>query len=187
MANGRRMEGLLIMKKTQLKQSGSDAAKTVQFERGSDSPNDYVARLDDSAAIEIEIESDRAGCGWLHLGGKVRRYQTARRDQRVFVWLDGYSYTFDIEQRTARRVGGSAAAVGGGQLNAPMPGTILKISVAAGDEVEAGAAVIVMESMKMEMTLTAPSAGTVKEIHCKVGQLVEVDQLLASLEPKSDA
>jgi len=174
------------MKKTQLKQTGADAARTVQLERGSDSPNDYVVRLDDNNAIELEIESDRAGGGWLHHRGKVRRFQTARRDQRVFVWLDGFSYSFDIEQRTARRVGGAAATAGGGQLNAPMPGTILKINVAPGDEVEADAAVIVMESMKMEMTLAAPSAGTVKEIHCQVGQLVEVDQLLALLEPKSD-
>ena len=40
-----------------------------------------------------------------------------------------------------------------------------------------------MESMKMEMTLSAPFAGTVKAIHCTPGELVETGRLLAELEP----
>lgn len=175
------------MTKTQLKQTGSDESRLVQLERGSDSDENFVARIDDGAAIELDIEANRIGGGSLHRAGAVRRFQTARRGNQIFVWMDGASYSFNIEQRTARRAGGSAAASGSGNLIvAPMPGTILKINVAPGDEVEANAAVIVMESMKMEMTLSAHTAATVKAINCKVGQLVEVDQALATLEPKRD-
>ena len=53
------------------------------------------------------------------------------------------------------------AAVAAGSLLAAMPGTVVRVAVAAGDVVEAGAPVLVLEAMKMQHTVTAPTAGTV--------------------------
>ena len=64
-----------------------------------------------------------------------------------------------------------------------MPGTILQLKVKAGDTVEANQPLIIMESMKMEMTLSAPYAGWVAAINGQEGQLVDMGTLLVKLEP----
>src|SRR6185436_10634708 len=69
-----------------------------------------------------------------------------------------------------------------GGLTAPMPGRIIALHVSAGDKVERGAALIVMEAMKMEHTVTAPAAGTVARILCAVGDQVKEGAELLVLE-----
>jgi acetyl-CoA/propionyl-CoA carboxylase biotin carboxyl carrier protein len=63
----------------------------------------------------------------------------------------------------------AAAAVSGDALTAPMQGTIVKVAVAEGDTVEAGALIVVLEAMKMEQPLTAHKAGTVTGLRAEVG------------------
>ena len=67
-----------------------------------------------------------------------------------------------------RRMGGS----GGGALNAPMPGSVVRLHVKVGDEVAEGDAVLTLESMKMESDLYAPQAGAIKAIHTEAGAKV---------------
>jgi pyruvate carboxylase subunit B len=63
-----------------------------------------------------------------------------------------------------------------------MPGLILEIMVAVGDQVMAGTPVIKMEAMKMENQIPSPANGTVKEIAVKVGDNVSTDETLIVLE-----
>ena len=72
-----------------------------------------------------------------------------------------------------------AAARTAGGLVAPMPGKVVKVLVTIGQEVAAGTALIVLEAMKMEHTVRAIEAGTVRELAAAVGDQVESDQLLA--------
>ena len=58
-------------------------------------------------------------------------------------------------------------------MSAPMPGVVLKILVAAGDQVTKGTPLLILEAMKMEHQLTAPSDGIVASINCKEGELVQ--------------
>jgi 3-methylcrotonyl-CoA carboxylase alpha subunit len=60
----------------------------------------------------------------------------------------------------------------GGGLAAPMPGKVIAVLVAAGAAVERGTPLVIMEAMKMEHTITAPGAGTVREILYAVGEQV---------------
>ncbi|MEP6864996.1 MAG: biotin/lipoyl-containing protein, partial [Deltaproteobacteria bacterium] len=69
-------------------------------------------------------------------------------------------------------------AVKGG-LVAPMPGKVVKVLVTEGQEVAAGAALVVLEAMKMEHTVRASDGGTVKALHVAVGDQVDADRLLA--------
>ena len=76
----------------------------------------------------------------------------------------------------------SAGSVGGGPteaVTAPMQGTIVKVLVAVGDEVEAGQAVCVLEAMKMENSILAAHAGTVEELKVEPGQSVETGATIA--------
>ena len=68
--------------------------------------------------------------------------------------------------------GSGAAAVGSGNVEVPMQGTIVKVLVELGQAVEVGQAVVVLEAMKMENQIAADKAGTVKEIKVKAGDTV---------------
>ena len=67
-------------------------------------------------------------------------------------------------------------------MQSPMPGKVVKVLVAVGEEVKAGAGVVVVEAMKMETELKAPRDGKVKSVAVKEGQAVEAGQTLATLD-----
>jgi acetyl-CoA/propionyl-CoA carboxylase biotin carboxyl carrier protein len=70
----------------------------------------------------------------------------------------------------------------GGEVAAPMQGTIVKVLVAEGDAVEPGQALMVLEAMKMETTIAAPGAGSVAELRVADGDTVGTGEILAVLE-----
>jgi biotin carboxyl carrier protein len=67
-------------------------------------------------------------------------------------------------------------------VEAPMVGKILKIEKNVGDHVDEDDVVIVMEAMKMEIPIVAPTSGTLKEVKVTPGQAVEAEQELAVIE-----
>jgi propionyl-CoA carboxylase alpha chain len=69
-----------------------------------------------------------------------------------------------------------------GSLLAPIPGTVVRTEVAVGDKVVKGAAVVVLEAMKMEHVIRAPTDGVVMEIRIEPGQTVDVGVVLAVVE-----
>ncbi|MGZ4175552.1 MAG: ATP-binding protein [Solirubrobacteraceae bacterium] len=74
------------------------------------------------------------------------------------------------------------AAAADGDVRAPMPGQVLLVHAETGDRVTAGDPLVVLESMKMELVLTAPVDGEVTELTVAVGDKVAVDQPLARVE-----
>jgi 3-methylcrotonyl-CoA carboxylase alpha subunit len=81
-----------------------------------------------------------------------------------------------------RAAGGTAGAAGDGAILAPMPGRVIAVDVAAGDNVTKGQKLLTLEAMKMEHGLTAPFDGTVAELNVAVGSQVQVDALLVRIE-----
>ncbi|TVT36089.1 acetyl/propionyl/methylcrotonyl-CoA carboxylase subunit alpha [Amycolatopsis rhizosphaerae] len=78
-----------------------------------------------------------------------------------------------------KRAGGTKAAVSGDAVAAPMQGTIVKVAVEEGQQVEAGELIVVLEAMKMEHRISAPADGVVDQLPVSVGQQVEVGAVLA--------
>ncbi|MBL7226332.1 MAG: acetyl-CoA carboxylase biotin carboxyl carrier protein subunit [Desulfobacteraceae bacterium] len=68
------------------------------------------------------------------------------------------------------------------EITAPMGGKIIDVKVTAGDIVNEGDEVIILEAMKMELPVVAPVSGTVKEVKCNKGDAVEADVVLVILE-----
>jgi acetyl-CoA carboxylase biotin carboxyl carrier protein len=68
------------------------------------------------------------------------------------------------------------------EVEAHITGTVWKIEVAVGDQVDEGDTVVILESMKMEMPVEAEDGGTVKEILCEEGQSVSEGDALVVLE-----
>jgi 3-methylcrotonyl-CoA carboxylase alpha subunit len=67
-----------------------------------------------------------------------------------------------------------------------MPGKVIAVDVAEGDQVTAGQRLMVLEAMKMEHALTAPFDGTVIELSASAGAQVQVEALLAVVEPAEE-
>ncbi|MDQ4126440.1 MAG: ATP-grasp domain-containing protein [Actinomycetota bacterium] len=68
-------------------------------------------------------------------------------------------------------------------LTAPMPGTVIKVLVEEGDDVEEGRLILVLEAMKMEQSISAPHAGVVRSLPFGEGSLVPAGAVLAEVEP----
>jgi acetyl/propionyl-CoA carboxylase alpha subunit len=94
-----------------------------------------------------------------------------------------------LEVRDPRREKGSGIGhegVGGRvELAAPMPGKVVSVLKQAGDEIEAGKGIVVLEAMKMENELRSPITGRVTMLGVKPGESVETGQLIAVVEPPS--
>jgi 3-methylcrotonyl-CoA carboxylase alpha subunit len=119
------------------------------------------------------VEGDRV---WFVEGGGHRRTaRVAKAGARAWVLSEGALFPF-VEQPRFAEPGVEVVA---GGLVAPMPGKIVKILVAAGQEVAAGAPLVVLEAMKMEHTVRAAAAGRVAALHVAVGEQVDTDRLLA--------
>jgi propionyl-CoA carboxylase alpha chain len=111
--------------------------------------------------------------------GVRRRYRVRLQPHAAFVsGPEGQStFTLRTEDDVAER-GGTA-----GECRAPLPGAVTKVLVSVGDEVVEGDGLVVLEAMKMEHTLRALGAGTVRAVHGAPGQQVDVGDLLVEMEP----
>jgi acetyl-CoA/propionyl-CoA carboxylase biotin carboxyl carrier protein len=110
------------------------------------------------------------------LDGVARRYAFARDGDVLWIARDGHH----LELRVARAAGGGAAH-GADSLEAPMPGTVLLVHAENGQQVEEGEVLLVIESMKMELSIAAPHAGTVEGLDVAVGDKVGLRQVLAEV------
>ena len=104
------------------------------------------------------------------------------RDGETF-WVAGDGGTWDLRllPLVEARIRAGAAGVDG-RVPSPMPGAVVAVFVADGDTVAAGDRVVAVEAMKMEHSLTAPVAGTVR-LHVADGDQVAAGQVLATVEP----
>ena len=101
----------------------------------------------------------------------------------VLVTFDGRTASVTLNGRRNRRPADAGAHAQGDQsVRAPMPGRVLRVLVAAGDEVAAGQGIVVVEAMKMENELRAPKAGRVKDVSVLAGASVDAGKVLVVIE-----
>ena len=106
----------------------------------------------------------------------------------LHLWLDGDLFIFrraDTADGPGRRRGDGTRAGNTGDVLAPMPGAVLEVLVGEGEKVERNQTVVVMESMKMELLITAPRDGVVNRVSVQAGQQVERGMRLLELAPES--
>lgn len=110
--------------------------------------------------------------------GKPAQVAWTKQGRKLWVHVNGRSY--ELEKAIAGR--GAGAANSDRSLRAPIPGQVRKVVAQVGEQVEAGALLMVLEAMKMEIRIQAPHAAKVASINVQEGQTVEKDQLLVELE-----
>jgi 3-methylcrotonyl-CoA carboxylase alpha subunit len=171
------------MAKILLQAEGGSAPLEVEFEPLRRSEPDRIVVRCGELQGEARLVQLTDGTGWLELHGRVIPFSVQRTGSRIEVWLDGRIHVLSLADRAARRVGAEHRPLEQEELTAPMPGTILRIQVQPGEVFAAHQPLFIMESMKMEMTLSVPHAGQVESVLCAEGQLVEMGAVLAKLKP----
>jgi biotin carboxyl carrier protein len=91
------------------------------------------------------------------------------------IWVD---LGHDVYQFHLPPPGGPGAGHAFDALMPPMPATVVRVNVKAGDEVKLGDVLVVLEAMKMELPIRAPHDGTVQTVECQPGDLVQPGQVL---------
>ncbi|MDP9142286.1 MAG: biotin/lipoyl-binding protein [Pseudomonadota bacterium] len=132
--------------------------------------------------VDVDLKTSPDGRAWLTVGERHVEVVVAVRGDDVFVHIDGEAYQLRYQHpldRLAAQAGGAASD----RILAPMPGSIVSVSVKVGDAVAKGQTLLVMESMKMETTIAAPRDGVIAALAFDKGQTFDRDVLLLSLEP----
>jgi len=134
-----------------------------------------------------KIDRSKAAAGGEE--GKPSAYTVTINDKPYNVKLsdgqavvNGVNYAFDIKAADADAAGGAGTTGGTGvkhNVEAPMPGLILRIEKNVGDAIQEGDLILVMEAMKMENEIHAPASGTLTEIKVKQGDQLKAGELLA--------
>ena len=137
-------------------------------------------------AIALGIESQQTGEGLCRTeSGRTHAFAWAWVGPELHLWLDGDLFVFQLSE--VRRRGNAPATEALGDVLAPMPGAVLEVLVREGDRVERSQTVVVMESMKMELAITASRNGVVRRVAVVPGQQVDRGMRLLELAPESDA
>jgi len=118
------------------------------------------------------------------LEGVRRAVRVLEHGAAVVVFIAGESWQFEAVDMLAPPPGADVTA---GRLTAPMPGRVVQLLVAAGDRVRRGQPMMIVEAMKMEHTIAAPSDGTVAAVHYAPGDLVEEGAELIALAESDGA
>ena len=122
---------------------------------------------------EFEVEVEREGDAWRVLVG-------------------GKEYSIQVDGGTHSETGrGSAGRSRGrkrsGTISSPIPGKVVTMHVAVGDQVEEGEVLLILEAMKMQNEIQAPIQGTVSEVNCESGDSVEANAPLVIIEPPEES
>jgi biotin carboxyl carrier protein len=160
-------------------------ARTVSVERGEGGV--YHVVLD---TVPHEVDAARVGPFGLSLvldreAGLSREVQVAPASApgEWLVTLEGRVAAATINRRRTARGGSDGVdAQGEHSVVAPMPGRVVRVLVAPGDEVAAKQGVVVVEAMKMENELRSPKAGRVKDVAVAPGTSVEAGRVLVVIE-----
>ena len=139
-------------------------------------------------SIDGEVHNlrlEQIGAGRLHLrhGGRWLECWVVRTARGTWVWTEG----------RARRVGDASgqrrgASSGQGQQVTPsMPAVVVGVKDEPGQQVDSGQALLVISAMKMETTLVAPYAGTVRSVNTEIGARVTPGDVLVQIDADEES
>jgi len=142
----------------------------------------WSCRLD-GREVEVDAVLVRPDVLSLRMGNEAYEVKCERVAGGTNIWVGSAQFTAEVHDPRSLR--GRVRAVddhGPRKLTAPMPGKIVRVMVNPGDEIEAGAGVMVVEAMKMQNEIKSPKKGTIQKILVTEGAAVNAGDVLAIVE-----
>jgi biotin carboxyl carrier protein len=131
-------------------------------------------------ASVIEVEPGIYSVLWR---GRSYEVKIASNGNPSIIDVDGHRIPIEItDPRSVRPNGAGRAGEGRQSIVAPMPGKIVRVLVAEGDEVAAGQGIVVVEAMKMQNEMKCSRGGRVVSVSAKEGAAVTAGEVLAVIE-----
>ena len=119
----------------------------------------------------------------VRIGTRNLRVRAVADDGCCWAVADGCTFRFEVVAAADDAAAGSGPAASDAVLTAPMPGTVTAVRAAPGQAVERDDPLVVLEAMKMELTIRAPRDGVVESTCCRPGDLVRPGAPLVRLRP----
>jgi biotin carboxyl carrier protein len=138
----------------------------------------------DGKAFEVDGRAVRPGTWSIILEGHSYMVELDKRRTGIAASVGAGETMLQVEDALHRRLAAAAQPRDkprGETIRAPIAGKVVKVLVAPGDSVAAGAAIIVLEAMKMENELVSERGGTVSAVHKQAGQAVDTGDLLVEI------
>jgi biotin carboxyl carrier protein len=136
----------------------------------------------DGRPLEVDLVETGAHFLSLLIGGRSHEVGLRATPRGYSVTLDHEVLEVELQAAGRGALPQARAAAGPLRVTAPMPGKLVRLLVEAGQAVEAGQGLVVVEAMKMENELRATRAGRVRELLVREGQAVETGALLVVVE-----
>ncbi len=155
--------------------------RTVKAEVKATTADSYTVVIDGRPHVVDFRETGRDFASLL-LDGRSFEAGLERREDGFVVHLPADNIAVVLQEAARGSAAAHKKASGPSRVTAPMPGKVVRLLVEAGQEVAAGAGLLVMEAMKMENELRAPRAGRVQSVAAREGLAVETGALLVVIE-----
>ena len=156
--------------------------------------NDFVFHIDKEELSDIDLipkSASEFNCIKEHRSVNVILLEADTAHKKFKLGIEGEIFSVEIKDELDQLIEimglGSAASKQLTNIKAPMPGLVLEIAVEAGQQLNAGDKILILEAMKMENSIAIPAAATIKKILVKKGQAVERGQVLVELEAPSNS
>ncbi len=165
----------------------ADAESEYELERSEDGIRVRRVGTEEWKSVELQPIGDSRLYS-LMVDNQPTEIFLERRRGGAVATFGRHTMDFDVERWRAQSAGRSGRLEAGGprRITAPMTGSIVEVRCSAGQQVEAGDVLLVIESMKMNNELRSPAAGTVEQVPVKPGQRVNAGDLLVALDLKSE-
>lgn len=155
----------------------NDTTYTVELE--SLASGDYRATLD-GQRFDASLQHYHDNTYILYLDGRKMLVDIVADGAKRYVKVaENFATTVELTDPRSRKK--HSKQQGDAQLKAQMPGQVIEVSVSADQTVQAGQLLLILEAMKMEIRVTAPYEGIVRQIFVNQNDVVERDQLLIDI------
>ncbi|WP_159931013.1 acetyl-CoA carboxylase biotin carboxyl carrier protein subunit [Oceanicoccus sp. KOV_DT_Chl] len=131
----------------------------------------------DSHLVSVRIEKLGLHHYELFLNGVHYPCYVAQDGENIFIHMHGKSWSLELASEFSSA--GSGENVGGGVVRAPMPGVVVDVYVANGDQVVEGQSLMLIESMKLQTEVKAAISGIVDQVNVESGNTFEKSSVLA--------
>ncbi len=142
-----------------------------------------ICAIDKRSAIVTGIQIQPKGLSSITIDGKPYEVWCAIDGNTIWVHIEGRVYSVEVNNSLEKLISSNQSS---DEIRSDMPGTVVEIHTSEGAYVATGDALMTIESMKMQVIISAPRNGTIERIHYKINATFDKGTVLVSLAAVSD-